>query len=72
MIILSFLILLWIINSRIYDNIYLIQKNIIKNIHKLSLNFAINGTNDFLIILKVKIYYFILIKFLWMKTTKKL
>ena len=47
MIILSFLILLWIINSRIYDNIYLIQKNIIKNIHKLSLNFAINGTNDY-------------------------
>ena len=47
MVILSFLILLWIINSRIYDRIYYIQKNIIKNIHKLSFNFAINGTNDY-------------------------
>ena len=47
MVILSFLILLWIINSRIYDGIYLIHKNIIKNMHKLSLNFVINGTNDY-------------------------
>lgn len=47
MVILFFLILLWIINSRIYNSIYLIQKNIIQNIHKLSINFIINGTNDY-------------------------
>ena len=47
MVILSFLILIWIINSRIYDSIYFIQKNIIKNIHKLSFTFAINGTKDY-------------------------
>ena len=47
MVILSFLILFWIINSRIYNSIYLIQKNIIQNIHKLSINFIINGTNDY-------------------------
>jgi hypothetical protein len=48
MVIISFIILLWTIYSRTYESIMKIQKNVIKNIHKLCLNFDVNGTNDYI------------------------
>ena len=47
MVIFSFILLLWTINSRTYESIKIIQKNVIQNIHKLSLNFDVNGINDY-------------------------
>ena len=47
--IISYIALLLIISikSRVYDSLEKIYKNIIQNIHQLSLNFTINGTNDY-------------------------
>ena len=47
MVIFSLIILFWTIKSRTYENFYSIEQNIIKNIHKLSLNFDINATNGY-------------------------
>ena len=60
MVIFSFFILLWTANSRNYESIYEVQKKVINNIHNISLNFVINGTNDYSYQLKSQdiVFYF--------------
>ena len=68
MVIISFIILLWTIYSRTYESIMKIQKNVIKNIHKLCLNFDVNGTNDYIYHFESQdIYYLNLMEYLWTK-----
>lgn len=47
MVIFSLVILFWTINSRTYESIYQIQDKVIGNIHEISLDFIINGNNDY-------------------------
>lgn len=48
MVFLYFLSFFCYINSRIYERIYNVQKKVIQNIHQLSLEFHIQGTNDYI------------------------
>ena len=47
MLIFSFIILISTIISRIYDSIYKIERKIFYNMHKIPINFSINGTNGY-------------------------
>ena len=51
-------ILILTIKSRVYENIYTIQKNIISNISEISFSFAINGTNNYMYKFETKKIFF--------------
>jgi hypothetical protein len=55
---LSLIILLLNIKSRVYENIYEVQNNIISNILKISFSMVINGTNNYIYQFKSKNIFF--------------
>lgn len=54
----SFIIIIFIVNSRINEDIYTIQNSIISNITKINYSITINGTNHYIYTFKTKNIFF--------------